>query len=226
MGFFDDLFGGGQQSAYRDEQDSLRQAMAAQREQEARAEQSISPYEQAGRQALGQEQQFLGGMADPQAYINKILGGYKQSPGAQFETQQGIQAANRGAAASGMLGSGAEQKALTEFGQQVSSRDMQNYLNNILGVGREYLGGEQGLGAQGFRGAEDIGGYRMGLGRQLGQGYGALGRARMGEDLSRGGMVGRLAGGALGLASGFPWGLGSGGGSGGDDQNIGGFMLG
>ena len=110
----DTLFGGGEGAGYKDMEDQIRQAMQQYGQQEAGAEQELDPYAQAGKRALGKTESYLDQLSDPEGYINKVMGDYKMSPQAKFEMEQGITAANRGAAAGGMLGSGAEQKALDE----------------------------------------------------------------------------------------------------------------
>lgn len=55
-------------------------------------------------------------------------------PGYQFRLQQGIQAADRSAAARGMLLSGAQQKALTDFGQGLASSELENAFNRVQSV--------------------------------------------------------------------------------------------
>lgn len=102
---------------------------------------NLSPYMQAGNGAIGNYQNALNKMANPVDFMNSIMGQYQQSPWAKFQTQQGINAANNAASASGMLGSGAEQKELADYAQNISSRDMQQYLQNALGINNQYLGG-------------------------------------------------------------------------------------
>ena len=89
-------------------------------------------------------------MADPGAWVNKAMAGYQQSPWAKFQMQQGEQAAQQGAVAGGPAG-GAEQKALERYGQGVSSKDQQQYYNNMMGAYQDYLGGEKGLAGQGLQ---------------------------------------------------------------------------
>lgn len=96
--------------------------------------------------------QALNPMSNPQQFIQKMMQGYQQSPAAQYAQQQGIKGANAAGAASGMLGSGAEQTELQRQGQQITQQDQQNYLNNMMDTYGQYLGGlsnenQQGLGA-------------------------------------------------------------------------------
>lgn len=190
----DTLFGGGQAKAYEHLAGQIREGMGARREGVERGEQAYQPYAQAGQGALGQFQQTLGQGADPQGLINQILGGYQESPYAKFQTQRGLQAREHAAAASGMLGSGEQQQGAQEFAQQVSSKDMQDYLDRVLGLRSQYLSGLGGLESQGFQSARDIGGMRAGLGGQLAGDFGSLGQAIGGQDIAKAGGINKLIG--------------------------------
>lgn len=66
-------------------------------------------------------------------------GGFYASPGYQFRLDEGTRALDRSAAARGMLLSGAQNKALTRYGQGVASEEFGNYANalrNIAGLGQ------------------------------------------------------------------------------------------
>jgi ATP-dependent Clp protease ATP-binding subunit ClpA len=102
------------------------------------ATRNLNPYVQAGQSAIPQYQQFASQMADPSQYVNSILSKWKMSPQAQMQLQEGTKAANQGAAASGMLGSGAFQKELMKYGQDITNADQNQYLNQVTGVGNEY----------------------------------------------------------------------------------------
>ncbi len=54
---------------------------------------------------------------------------YKQQPGYLFQVAQGTGVANQAAAASGLLLSGQQQQALTNYGQQMGANDYQTFLN-------------------------------------------------------------------------------------------------
>jgi len=106
----------------------------------------LAPYQQAGVGALGEFNQAIQPQVnDPVGFINNIASQFKSSPGAQFQTQQGIAAANQGGVTSGSLGSGAQQKALSQFAQGVTSQDQQQFLQNVLGQHQQGLQGLQGL---------------------------------------------------------------------------------
>lgn len=61
-------------------------------------------------------------------------GSITSDPGYQFGLNQGTNALNRGAAARGMTYSGAQQKALTEYGQDYAGTKLNDSLNRLMGV--------------------------------------------------------------------------------------------
>jgi hypothetical protein len=166
---------------------------------------NMSPYMQAGQQALpmqfdaygnannaigqaggayGNAGNALSKMSNSQDYIANILNGYQESPAAQMERKYGMQGMGNAASASGMLGSGAMMKSAADYNQQLTNRDMQQYLENNMGVNREYLSGQMGLG-QGYLG--------MGQGYMgLGQGYGEMGRMGLSAGTSLNDILSRM----------------------------------
>jgi len=108
-----------------------------------------NPFYQAGTQALPQYQNWLGSMQNPSEFINNLMNQYQQSPQARYQIQQGNREGLNAASAGGLVGS-------TPFGQQmqqnaanISSQDMNNWLQNALGVNTQYgarLGGQIGVG--------------------------------------------------------------------------------
>lgn len=106
----------------------------------------LAPFQQAGIGALGEFQQAIQPqIKDPVGFINNIASQFQESPGAKFQTQQGIEAARQGGVTSGQLGSGAEQKALAQFAQGITSQGQQQFLQNVLGQRQQGLQGLQGL---------------------------------------------------------------------------------
>jgi hypothetical protein len=61
-------------------------------------------------------------------------GGFYESPGYQFRLDQGVQAMDRSAAARGLLLSGAQNKALTRFGQGIGSEEFGNHVNRLSSI--------------------------------------------------------------------------------------------
>lgn len=150
---------------------------------------NFNPYIQGGQSAFGNMGNALNKMSDPQAFMKNIMSGYSQSPNAQFETQYGMQAQNNAASASGMLGSGASQKAAADYAQQVTSRDMQNYLQNILGVNSQYLQGLGQMSNTGMQGAQGMAGLYGDLGKaQAEAAYGKANQQQADQSSGIGGM--------------------------------------
>jgi hypothetical protein len=127
----------GSQSARASKRAASVQAEAAEAARRQSAQQfaqtraDLAPYRQAGTEALD-------------LYRNMVLGGdmsqFQASPGYQFRLGQGVEALERGAAARGGLFSGAQQKALTRFGQDIGSDEYQNYLNQLFNLQQQGLG--------------------------------------------------------------------------------------
>lgn len=60
--------------------------------------------------------------------------GFQASPGYQFAFNEGVKAVDAGAATSGLIGSGARLKALTEFGQGIANQEYYNYLDRLFNL--------------------------------------------------------------------------------------------
>lgn len=104
------------------------------------------PYIQGGQQAGDILTTQYGNMAsDPQEFINSIMRNYKPSEGYQFQKGELEKEAGNAAAAGGIAGTPYHQQQQAQLVQQLLSTDMQNWLNNVLGVQRTGLQGEQNL---------------------------------------------------------------------------------
>ncbi len=62
------------------------------------------------------------------------LSNFKASPGYQFRLGEGGRALDRGAASRGMVQSGAQARALTDYGQNTASGEWNNYLGGLSGL--------------------------------------------------------------------------------------------
>lgn len=96
--------------------------------------QFLNPYQNAGHiqyDAINQT---------PEDYYNSIMKGYSESPQAKYEQEQAMRAANSGASASGMLGSGAYQKGIQQNAADIASRDQQRYFGNVVGANEMQMG--------------------------------------------------------------------------------------
>lgn len=76
----------------------------------------------------------------PMDYYNQIMGGYAESPQAKYEQEQAMRAATAGGSASGMLGSGAFNKAIQQNAADIAARDQQRYFGNVMGANQMQMG--------------------------------------------------------------------------------------
>lgn len=95
---------------------------------------NLSPWDKAGSWQYDQINK------SPGDYYNEIMKGYGESPQAKYEQEQSLRASNAGGAASGMLGSGASQKALQQNAADISARDQQRYYGNVAGANQMQMG--------------------------------------------------------------------------------------
>jgi len=89
----------------------------------------LSPWTTTGVPA-NKAQADLMGLNGPDA-ATAAFGNYRTSPGYQFQLDQGLRAADAGAAAKGMLRSGATLKAEQIFGAGLADSDFGNYWNRL-----------------------------------------------------------------------------------------------
>jgi hypothetical protein len=130
-------------------------AMKQYRKWANRASGAQNPFYNAGVGAIGNFQDWLSGMKDPSKFIDNLMGKYQQSPWAKFQQQQAIRAGQNAGSASGLTSS----TPLTQFMQQnaanISSKDMNQWLSNVLGINNQYGAGEQSL-MQGGQNAANV----------------------------------------------------------------------
>jgi hypothetical protein len=176
----------------------------------------FDPYLQAGKWALPRLYTQYGQLlTDPGARMAQMGAGFQQSPGYEFQRQQALDAANRAAAAGGMVGTPEEQQQIAQTTGQLANQDYYNYLNHVLGLYQAGLGGTMGLGQMGERAATGLGediasvmaaqaqleAARAAGGQQRGAGLGGALGGMLGGGISGamggGGLAGAL-GGALG----------------------------
>jgi hypothetical protein len=136
----------------------------------------LSPYNKAGTSALSMYQNMLGLGEQGSAGMNA----YQQTPGYQFRMQSGLDALDKSAAASGSLLSGAQQKALTEYGQNFGTNEYQNSLNNVGSLMNQGYNAATSSGNYLMGTGSNISGAYSGLGNTLAQTYAAKGQAKTG----------------------------------------------
>ncbi len=113
--------------------------------------QYYNPYISHGLNAMNQYGQMSSTMAsNPTQDIANIMSHYQASP--QYKNQMAAMqtGANNAAAAGGTLGTGAEQSQVMKAAQGLSANDMQQYLNNALGVQGQGMSGLQDMSHLGY----------------------------------------------------------------------------
>lgn len=138
MGFFSDIFGGGDDPAdaanqyYKQIPDVLKQY--------------LGPYAQRGNEVYpGLQQQYSQMTNDPNSLLSKFGQGYQQSPGYQFQVNQATGAANNAASAGGMLGSPMHQQNTANMVNNLANQDYNQYLAHALGLYGQGIAGQQGI---------------------------------------------------------------------------------
>lgn len=154
-----------------------------------KAENVQNPFLQAGQGALPQYQQFLQSMQNPSDFINHLMGQYQQSPFAQYEQNQAIRGGQNAASASGLIGSTPFAQQLQQNASNISSQDMQNWLQNVLGINTQYGQGLSGLIGGGQQAANSLSGLYSG--QAEGAGNLAYGQ-RAGQNQNTGNIIGGL----------------------------------
>lgn len=93
------------------------------------ATQNLVPYANQGAAATSR-MSALAGLGGADALTSAL----QQDPGYQFRMSQGVNALDRSAAARGMLQSGAQSKALTQYGQGLASGELANAFQRVGAV--------------------------------------------------------------------------------------------
>lgn len=99
----------------------------------------FAPYVQGGGQGFGRLQDLYG--LNGQDAMERAASTFQESPGYQFRLDQGVDALDRSAAAKGMLRSGAQMKALTDFGQGMASNEWGKWVGGISDIAKFGLTG-------------------------------------------------------------------------------------
>lgn len=144
-------------------------AMDQYREWAKRAQNVQNPFLNAGTGAIGNFQDWLKGMQNPSGFINNIMGQYQESPYARYQQQQAMRAAQNMGSASGLTGSTPLQMQAQQNASNISSQDMNQWLQNVLGINSQYGAGNQYLMGQGANAANALTGMYGNMGQQMGQ---------------------------------------------------------
>lgn len=87
---------------------------------------------------------------DPVAFLENIMKGYQPSKSYQLKEEEASRAAGNTAAAGGMRGSLSDIKNQARIADSLLGEDMQQWLNNVMGIQKEGMGGLSHLFDTGF----------------------------------------------------------------------------
>lgn len=194
------MFGMGQ---YKDPSDS---AMPYMNQISGELSKYFSPYINAGNQALPQLQSQYGNlMNNPGGFINNMGKQFQQSPGYQWQVGQAEGAANRAAAAGGMLGTPAEQQNISGTVNQMANQDYYNWMNHAMGAYGMGLNGMNSIARMGYGAASGLGeDLASALMSQANLAYAGQADKNQEEQGGLGGIGGLISGG-LSLAGAAGW---------------------
>jgi hypothetical protein len=129
-----------------------------------------SPFYWSGVGAIPEYQEWANSMKDPSDFINKIMGKYQESPWARYQQKEGIRAGNAFGSASGLTGSTPLLKQVQQNAENISSKDMGDYLQRVLGVNTQYGGAKGNLMRGGQESANAITQMLQRFGELMGEG--------------------------------------------------------
>jgi len=149
-------------------------ANAAQRAAEERARADLAPYNTAGQAGLTASSDLLG-LNGPDA-ANTAMGNFKTSPGYAWSLDQGLRAVDAGAAAQGLLRSGATLKAEQTFGTGLADKEFGDYYNRLFSLANLGENAAAKTGANAIQTGQGIAGTDVSSGAQYASIYGNVGK--------------------------------------------------
>lgn len=134
-----------------------------------KAEGAQNPFFNAGKGAIPDYQKWLQGQSDPSGFINNLMGQYKASPYSQYLQQQSQRGGQNAASASGMMGSTPMMEQMQQNSANIASGDMNQWLQNVLGINTQYGQGQQNLMQGGQNAANALTNMYGQMGQQMGE---------------------------------------------------------
>lgn len=159
--------------------DAANRAAQMNQQEAQRGRIALSPWSSTGESALNKINNLLGlgelssaTSNDGKIYVDpanaknlqtQALADFQTTPGYQFRMDEGVKGLDRSAASRGLLRSGAQQKAITNFGQGIASEEYGNYFGNLMSLA--------GMGGQAASSANSTSGQLVtGAGNMMTQG--------------------------------------------------------
>lgn len=165
------------------------------REAQARQRAGLSPYSQTGLEQRGPLGEAERSLLDPGALYEKWAAGYQESPAAAQMRERAKQAGLEAASSMGLMGSSAALQNIEQSAADISARDRQSYLEDLM---RKYLAGI-GIGQQLYGTGADIASRLAEMEGRMGEN---LAGARYGRETAPGGLFGKFLGSGIGAAAG------------------------
>lgn len=121
------------------------------------AQQQYSPYQSQGQSAYEQLNPTFAQMAqDPTGFMDQLIKSYKPSEGFKFQEDYLTRGMQNTAAAGGFAGTPYDQLEQAMAVQGLLGTDMQNYLQNALGVQQTGLAGQQDFYNKGYDSTKNL----------------------------------------------------------------------
>lgn len=147
-------------------------ATAAQQQAQERARADLQPWAATGGLANTASTDLLG-LNGPDA-ATAAFGNYQTSPGYQWQLGEGLRAVDAGAAAKGILRSGATLKAEQAYGAGLADQDFGQYYNRLFGLSQLGEKAAAGTGEGDIKTGQGIAATDLALGQQQSSIYGNL----------------------------------------------------
>lgn len=143
-------------------------SIASQREGFVRQKRELSPFAQAGVDALGQQQALLG-LGSPEEQ-QAAFDQFSESPGQRFIRERAQKALLRNSAAIGGLGGGNVRSALVEQGAGFAAQDFNNQFNRLSDLRTSGQTAATNIGQGALSTGTNVGSTRFNAGQLLGSG--------------------------------------------------------
>ena len=154
------------------------------------------PFLDAGKQGMGNYQDWLKGMKDPSQFINGLMDNYQASPYTQYMQQQAQNAGINAGSASGLTGSSALAQQMQQNAGNIAQQGMDSWLQNVLGINSQYGQGQQNMMGVGQNAANSL----TNMYNQMGQN---MGQAAYGKEAGKQNDLWNTIGGGLGMLTGL-----------------------
>lgn len=154
------------------------------------------PFLDAGKQGMGDYQDWLKGMKDPSQFINGLMGDYQASPYTQYMQQQAQNAGVNAGSASGLMGSSALAQQMQQNAGNIAQQGLDSWLQNVLGINNQYGQGQQNMMGVGQNAANSL----TNMYNQMGQN---MGQAAYGKEAGKQNDLWNTIGGGLGMLTGL-----------------------